>query len=350
VIGEIERALADLERASLLRRPRVIERARGPVVTVDGREVVSFCSNDYLGLSQHPRLAEAAAEAAAEFGWGAGSSRLLGGTTRWHVRLEERFAAFRGEEAALLYPSGYMANVGLLSAIADEDTLIASDERNHASLIDGCRLSRARVERYRHADAADAARALAGPAKRKLVVTESVFSMDGDAAPLEELARLGAQLVVDDAHGTGLRTWGVRGAFWTSNLAKAAGASGGMVAGPRALRELLVNRSRPFIFTTAPPAPVAAAGLAAVELLERADDARGRLRENMARMGAASPIVPVVLGSSEAALEASARLWERGFFAPAIRPPTVPEGKARLRISITALHTHGQLDALMAAL
>ncbi len=362
---DVERALAEIEAARLLRAPRTVERVRGAVVTIDGRDVVSFCSNDYLGLSQDPRLAEAAARAARDFGWGAGSSRLLGGTTKLHIELEERFAAWKGEEAALFFPSGYAANVGLLSAIADEETLIASDALNHASVIDGCRLSRAKVERYRHADAEDAARALARPAKRKLLVTDAVFSMDGDLAPLPELLRAaetaGAQLVVDDAHGTGvlgeggrgtLAHFGLagRGVIETANLAKAGGASGGFVVGPAWLRRHLVNRSRAFMFTTGTPAPVAAVGIAAVEAMEGADDARRRVRENAARLGVPAPIKPVVLGSNEAALAASARLWERGFFVPAIRPPTVPEGSARLRVSVTALHAPAQVDALIDAL
>ncbi|MBI2932298.1 MAG: 8-amino-7-oxononanoate synthase [Planctomycetes bacterium] len=369
--AEIRRALDDLEGAHALRAPRVIDRARGPMVVIGGREFVSFASNDYLGVSQAPRLAEAAARAASEFGWGAGSSRLLAGTTVWHRRLEERVAEFKREEAALAFVSGTTANVGLLTALGDEETLIASDELNHASLIDGCRLSRARVECYRHADAEDAARALRGPARRKLLVTDALFGMDGELAPLPELGavaeKAGATLVVDDAHGTGVlgahgrgtvEHFGLegRGIIQTGNLAKAAGACGGFVCGSESLRKLLVNRARAFIYTTAPPPAVAAAACVGLELVQQADEPRRRLRENVeylaAQLGvrAQSPIVSLRLGSNERALAAGAALWERGLFVPAIRPPTVPEGTARLRISVTALHERAHLEALARAI
>ncbi len=368
---EILRALAELEASHAMRRPRVIERVRGATVTVDGRDVVSFCSNDYLGLSQDRRIGEAASRAAEEFGWGSGSSRLLGGTTTWHARLEERFAAFKREPAALAFPSGYTANIGLLTSIADERTLIASDELNHASIIDACRLSRAKVEKYRHADPADAARALRADAERKLLVTDTVFSMDGDIAPLPELLRVAdaakAQFVIDDAHATGVLGAGGRGALehfglegrgiiQTATLSKSAGASGGVVLGSHELKQLLVNRARAFIFTTASPPADAAAGVVGVELMEQAHDARRRLRERIAQLASAlgvraeTPVIPVELGSNERALEASAKLWERGLFVPAIRPPTVPHGRSRLRISLTALHEPQHVNSLVEGL
>jgi 8-amino-7-oxononanoate synthase len=350
----IRAALEDLRSARLERRPRVVERVRGPFVTVEGREVLSFGSNDYLGVGQDPRLAEAARRAAAEFGWGAASSRALSGTTRWHAALEEAIAQFKGAEAALAFTSGYAANLALVTTIADRETLIVSDAHNHASLIDACRLSRARVEVYPHRDAAAAGRLLAGGPAKKFVLTDTVFSMDGDLAPVEELRGLGADVVVDDVHGLGVFGPGGRGTvdvpIQTGNLAKAAGSAGGFVVGPKALIELLRSRARSFLFTTAPPPALCAAGVEALRRVREAEDARRKLWENVRRLGAASPITTVVLGSNEAALAASERLWERGFFVPAIRPPSVPPGTARLRITVTAMHEREHLEALLDAL
>jgi glycine C-acetyltransferase/8-amino-7-oxononanoate synthase len=350
----IRSELEDLRRSHLVREPRVVERVRGPYVTIGGREFLSFSSNDYLGIGQDPRLAEAADRAAREYGWGAVSSRSLSGTTRWHAELEEAIARVKGTEEALLFPSGYMANLGLITTIADRDTLIVSDELNHASLIDACRLSRARVEIYPHRDSAAAGRLLRGEARRRFVLTDTVFSMDGDLAPLDELRATGAEVVVDDVHGLGVFGPDGRGTLGipvlTGNLAKAAGGSGGFVAGSRELISLLRSRARSFLFTTAPPPALCAAGIEALRILTGEGDRRARLWENIRRLGGQSPIHTVRIGSNDQALRASERLWELGFFVPAIRPPTVPEGTARLRITVTAMHDPSHIEALKNAL
>jgi 8-amino-7-oxononanoate synthase len=350
----IRSELEELRRANLLREPRVIERVHGPFVTIDGREFLSFCSNDYLGIGQDPRLAEAAARVAREHGWGAASSRALSGTTRWHVQLEEALAEFKKTPAALYFPSGYMANLGLVTSIADEDTLIVSDALNHASLIDACRLSRARVRVYPHRDVPGAARLLQEEAARSFILTDTVFSMDGDLAPLAELRRLGSDVVTDDVHGLGVfgpqGRGNLEGAVQTGNLAKAAGSVGGFVAGSRELIALLRSRARTFLFTTAPPAPVCAAGIEAIRLVQGADDRRETLWRNIKLLGAQSPIHTVILGSNERALEASRKLLELGLFVPAIRPPSVAPGTARLRITVTAMHEREHLETLLEAL
>ncbi|MBI3630251.1 MAG: 8-amino-7-oxononanoate synthase, partial [Candidatus Rokubacteria bacterium] len=337
----IRSELEELRRASLLREPRVIDRIRGPYVTIGGRELLCFCSNDYLGIGQDPRLGEAAARAARDFGWGAVSSRALSGTTRWHAALEEAIAEFKGAPAALHFPSGYAANLGLIASIADRDTLIVSDELNHASLIDGCRLSRAKIEVYPHRDVEAAARLLKVDAKRKFILTDTVFSMDGDLAPLDALRALGSDVVIDDVHGLGVFGAEGRGNLevpvQTGNLAKAAGGAGGFVVGSRELIELLRSRARAFLFTTAPPPALCAAAVEALRLVRSAEDRRAKLWAHIRLMGASSPIHTVILGSNERALEASRRLFELGFFVPAIRPPSVALGTARLRITLTAM-------------
>ncbi len=350
----IRTELEALRRSNLVREPRVVDRIRGPYVTLEGREVLSFCSNDYLGLGQDPRLGEAAARACAEFGWGAGSARTLSGTTRWHVALEEAIAGFKGTPAALFFPSGYMANLALVTTLAGPDCLILSDELNHASLIDACRLSRARVEVYPHADVSAVERLLKTPAERKFVLTDTVFSMDGDLAPLDALKGLGADLVIDDVHGLGVLGPEGRGTLdlpiQSGNLAKAAGGVGGFIVGSRDLIDLVRSRGRSFLFTTAPPAAVCAAGIEALSLVRKAEDRRRRLWENIRILGAKSPIHTVILGSNERALEASRRLLDLGFFVPAVRPPTVPFGTARLRITVTAMHEREHVEALLEAL
>ena len=375
----ITESLEELQRTGLYRSPRVIDEVRGPHIVVDGRKLLCFCSNDYLGFSQRREIAEAAAEAAREFGWGGTSARLLSGTTSLHARLEERIARFKKTEAALFFPSGYMANIGLLPVVADAGSVILADKLNHASLIDAAQLSRARVKYYPHADV-DAVIGLLrehADAKKKLIVTDAVFSMDGDLAPLRELQGLasfhGAELIIDDAHGNGvlglhgrgtLEHFGMEGtvALQTATLSKAAGSAGGFIAGSSDAIRFLRSRARSFLFTTSPPPAVCAAGIAALELLENSDAARAKLRENILHLrsglramghdlrNSESPILPVVLGSNDAATAAAAKLWDAGFFLPAIRPPTVPRGTSRLRISVTALHEKEHLDALLDAL
>jgi 8-amino-7-oxononanoate synthase len=353
-------------------------------ITVSGEPRLSFCSNDYLGLAGHPALASAAGLAAARDGFGGSASRLVSGDLPALRLLEARLARFLGRQAALVFPSGYQTNIGVLTALAGPEDVIVSDALNHASIIDGCRLSRARIAVYPHADASTADRLLgeAHGARRRLLVTESLFSMDGDAAPLSALAQAAtnhdAVLIVDEAHafgalgpqGRGLcAAAGVEPDVLIGTLGKALAAAGGFVAGSRILRDILINRARSFIFTTALPPPVAAAALAALEIVDspEGNQRRARLRTHAERLAAglaalrppgvpassalpAGPIQPFVVGTERGALAASEALAGRGIFVPAIRPPTVPIGSARLRITLSASHEATDLDRLLEAL
>jgi len=330
-------------------------------LSATGERVVSFASNDYLGLSQHPALAEAAHAALRRWGTGSGASRLVVGARPVHAELERELAAWKGADAALLFPTGFAANVGLLTALGRlGHVLVCSDELNHASIIDGARLSRAEVAIYRHGDVAHLARLLEG-APRALVVTDTVFSMDGDLAPVGEIAELcarhGALLVVDEAHavlGPGTPALPGLDVLVVGTLSKTLGSLGGFVAGPRPYVELLVNSARPFIFTTAPTPADAAAALAALRILRSAEGEAlvARLRANVARLrpGHPSPIVPIGLGEEARAVAVAEALLARGLLVPAIRPPTVPRGSSRLRVALSALHTPAQIDALAEAL
>jgi 8-amino-7-oxononanoate synthase len=380
----LEAELATLAAADRLRScPQAAGASRvRPVIGDQPR--LSFCSNDYLGLASHPKLISAATAAAHRDGLGASASRLISGDLTAHRDLEAGLATFVGLPAALVFPTGFQANLGVLTALAGPQDLIVSDALNHASIIDGCRLSRAKVAVYPHGDAPAASRLLADAAgyRRRVLVTESLFSMDGDAAPLGDLAQTAAEhdaiFVVDEAHALGVLGPGGRGLCagagvvpdaLVATLGKALGAAGGFVAGDRAVRAILVNRARAFIYTTALPPPIAAAAAAALELVAspEGDRLRGRLTAHRACLGQAltglglgerppgaapalGPIVPVQLGSEARALAASAALWERGIFVPAIRPPTVPVGSARLRITLSAAHEDADLSALIAAL
>jgi 8-amino-7-oxononanoate synthase len=341
--------------------------------------LTSFCSNDYLGLAAHPALAAAAARAAREEGFGASAARLVAGDLPAHRGLEADLAAFTGRPAALLFPTGYQTNLGVIAALAGPGDLVVSDAANHASIIDGCRLSRAGVAVYRHADAAEARAALARGegARRRFLVTESLFSMDGDVAPLAALAEAAeahdAVLVVDEAHALGALGPGGRGLcaaagvvpdVLVGTLGKALGAAGGFAAGEEALRRFLVNRARTFIYTTALPPPVAAAARAALEIAAGPEgtDRRARLKANTERLGGRlaragllphpprGPIVPVVLGAEARAIAAAEALRARGIFVPAIRPPTVAPGTSRLRVTLSSAHEDAAVDLLAAAL
>ena len=359
--------LAHVRAAGLWRELRRIE---GPVdtwVTVDGVRALLLCSNDYLGLASHPALAAAAARALETHGTGAGASRLVSGSLAIHRDLEARLARFKHAEAAVLFPTGYHANIGAITTLVRRGDAVFSDRLNHASIIDGCRLSGAEVHVYPHADADALGAMLAGStARRRLVVTDSVFSMDGDHAPLAEICRLAAEhdamVMVDEAHATGVE--GPSGAglvealglgdavtVQMGTLGKALGAAGAFVAGSRALVDLLVNRARSLIYTTAPPPPIVAAVAAALDLVAREPERRRRLatiaatlRSRLRALGfeippGEGPIIPVLAGTSERALAWSRGLLERGVFVQAIRPPTVPEGTARLRVTLMATHT-----------
>jgi 8-amino-7-oxononanoate synthase len=357
----------------LYRRLRVLEGPEASEVVVDGRRALLLCSNDYLGLATHPEVVAAAREALERWGAGSGSSRLISGTLGLHSELEDKIAAWKGTERALLFSSGYHANLGCLQALVGRGDAILSDELNHASLIDGCRLSRAEVRIYRHGDLGsleEALRATAG-ARRRLVVTDSVFSMDGDCAPLVAICELaerhGAAVMVDEAHATGLfgasgsglvEELGLHGRVLVQmgTLGKALGSFGAYVAGPAELVETLVNRARTFIFTTAlPPAAVAAASRA-IDLVRSDPELRRRAWRNArqlhARLRAAgyrlptlqSAILPIRIGDSRRTMELCERLLERGVFAQGIRPPTVPPGTARIRVTVMASHSEEQLD------
>lgn len=325
----------------------------------DGSTAVSFASNDYLGLSKHPSVVAAAQDAVERWGAGAGASRLVVGSRPVHQELEEELASWRGEEAAVVLPTGFQANLSVLAAFG-AGTRIVSDELNHASIIDGARLSRAEVTVYRHGDADHAAQLVASAPGRAIVVSDTVFSMDGDVAPIADLSRLcsrhKALLVLDDAHAVLDIDDPDPGAVClrVGTLSKALGSQGGYVTGPRRWVDLLVNRARPFIFTTALAPSSAAAALAAVAVCrsEEGHKLEAALRRNIdtIRPGNPSPIVPVILGSEQAAIEASGQLLEAGLLVPAIRPPTVPPGTSRLRVALSAAHEPADVGLLRAAL
>lgn len=324
-----------------------------------GAQVVSFASNDYLGLTSHPDVIDGARAALTRWGAGTGAARLIVGSRPVHTDLEAAIARWKRAESAVLFPTGYMANLGVLTALGQQGVLVCSDELNHASIIDGCRAARADVAVYPHKDVATVAGLLA-EADRAIVVTDLVFSMDGDIAPVDDLAELCARhralLVLDEAHavlGPEPDLTGID-AIRVGTLSKFVGAMGGFGATSAPVADLLVNRARPYIFTTAVAPPVAGAALAALAVLQsnEGEALKARLRAHVERVrpGHRSPIIPVVLGSEAAALEAAEALLERGLFVPAIRPPSVPDGSSRLRVTLSAAHTDGEVDRLIGAL
>jgi 8-amino-7-oxononanoate synthase len=372
-VGDVAARLEELRDRGLYRRLRLIEGPQGPSVTLDGRSVLLLCSNNYLGLADRAEVREAAAEAALRWGAGAGASRLISGSMEPHRALESRLAAFKGYEAALLFGSGYLANTGTLGALARQGDVVFSDELNHASIVDGCRLSRAQTFVYRHGDTEHLAWGLreAG-ARASLIVSDGVFSMDGDVAPLGELLELarrhGTRLMVDEAHATGAVGPGGRGSVAAAGLSgevdvvvgtlgKALGSYGAYVCADAELVDLLVNTARPFIFSTAPPPPAVGAATAAIGVLEREPQLVERLGENARTLRAAlaaaglgtgpseTQVVPVPVGEAEATMELCERALRRGVFAQGIRPPTVPAGSSRLRFTAMATHEAAQLVA-----
>jgi 8-amino-7-oxononanoate synthase len=368
---DIADRLEELREAGLYRRLRLVSGPQGPRVLLDGREVLLLCSNNYLGLADHPSVRRAAAEAAMRWGTGAGASRLISGNMTLHRRLEERLADFHRTEAALLFGSGYLANAGTIAALTRPGEVVFSDELNHASIVDGCRLSRAETFVYRHADPEHLAWGLARAEGRgSLIVTDGVFSMDGDVAPIPALVELArrhdCRLMVDEAHATGAIGPDGEGAVAESGLGdevdlivgtlgKALGSYGAYVCASREITELLVNAARPFIFSTALPPPSVAAAIASLKLIGARPERVDRLRRNgdmMRRELAAygldpgesrTQIIPLIVGDAEAAVELCERALERGVFAQAIRPPTVPEGTSRLRITVMASHRASEL-------
>jgi 8-amino-7-oxononanoate synthase len=368
---DIEERLAELESSGLRRRLRLVEGPQGPEVVLDGRPVLMLCSNNYLGLADHPRLRRAAADAALSLGTSAGASRLISGSMSIHAELEAGLAEFKGTEAALLFGSGYLANTGTIAALAQRGEVVFSDELNHASIIDGCRLAGAETFVYRHADTEHLEWGLRRAAGRAaLIATDGVFSMDGDIAPLPELAELAhchrCRLLVDEAHATGCIGPGGRGSVAAAGLSgevdvivgtlgKALGGYGAYVCGSASLVDFLVNSARPFIFSTAPPPPAVAAAQAALELLverpERVERLganaaalrRGLRSEGLEPIGSETQIVPLVIGEADDAMALCERLLAEGLFAQAIRPPTVPPGTCRLRLTTMATHRMSEL-------
>jgi glycine C-acetyltransferase len=374
--------VADLKARHLYRPLRVMSAAQGPVTVVDGREVISLSSNDYLGLTHHPRLRDAAMQAIGEFGVGSGAVRTIAGTMTEHEALEAELAAFKGVEAVLTFQSGFTANTGVIPTITGEQDLIVSDALNHASIIDGMRLSKAPRKVFPHRDV-DALRVIlqeaattgrpdgSGPYRLILVVTDGVFSMDGDIAPLpaivEAAEEVGAAVFVDDAHASGVLGRDGRGSvdhfglhgrvdIQVGTMSKAMGVLGGYVAGTLALRELLVQRARPFLFSTSHPPADAAACRAAIRVMqdepwriERLWASTKRFKAELTRLGfdtghSETPITPIIVGESEAAIRFSGRLFEEGVFATSVIFPTVALDQARLRTIVTAALTDDQLD------
>ncbi|GGO88921.1 8-amino-7-oxononanoate synthase [Marinobacterium nitratireducens] len=376
---ELRAELEQRQSASLYRRRRVLESAQGTEVQVDGRRYLAFCSNDYLGLANHPEVIRAMHEGAERFGVGGGASHLVNGHSAAHHALEEALAEFTGRERVLLFSTGYMANLGAINALLDKRDAVYQDRLNHASLLDAGLLSGARFQRYLHNDADSLAQKLERTsARRRLVVTDGVFSMDGDLADLPALSSVtrerGGWLMVDDAHGFGCLGRGGRGIVdhfglgqdevpvLVGTLGKAFGTAGAFVAGSDDLIETLIQFARTYIYTTSMPPAVAWATLASLRLLEREDWRRDRLASLIRRfrdgcsglglelMDSPTPIQPVLVGESDRALAISAALEEQGIFVTAIRPPTVPAGGARLRVTLSAEHNEEQVDRLLDAL
>ncbi|MGB5845862.1 MAG: glycine C-acetyltransferase [Anaerolineales bacterium] len=375
----IEDELKNLKESGLYNQIRTLSSPQGAWLVVDGHRVLNFCSNNYLGLANHPRMVEAARKAAAEYGVGPAAVRSIAGTMDLHLKLEERLAAFKGVEAAITFQSGFSANTGCIPALVGKGDVIFSDELNHASIIDGARLSRAQIIRYAHCDVQDLIRVLneeRSKFERALVITDGVFSMDGDVAPLDEIyaATRGfdAILMVDDAHGEGVLGRGGRGIVdhyglhgkvdvEIGTLSKAFGVVGGIVSGDPLIVEWLRQRGRPFLFSSAMTVPDVAACLAAVDILEESTELVDKLWENtryfkeqMRILGfdtgaSTTPITPVMLGEASVAQEFSRKLFRAGVFGMSIGFPTVPRGKARIRVMISAAHEPADLDQGLAA-
>ncbi|HSC56522.1 MAG TPA: 8-amino-7-oxononanoate synthase [Nitrospira sp.] len=372
-----EKYLAELAAEHLTRRLLTLESGTGPTVRMAGREILLFASNDYLGLAGHPEVIAAAIQATTVYGAGSGAARLISGSLPPHREMEQALASFKETEAALTFGSGYLANIGAIPALISRGGLILADRLCHASLIDGCRLSQADVRIYRHNDVDHLASLLSKRRKgrRTLIVTDGVFSMDGDLAPLPDLVTIAnkheAELYVDDAHGTGVMGHHGRGTIehfgledriplQMGTLGKALGSSGAYIAGPDQSIQYLVHRCRSFIFTTSPQPASAAAVIAALHILRREPERRRRLWENRDRLfsgliragftlaRSASPIIPILIGQADMALRFSEQLLANGLFAPAIRPPTVPEQTSRIRVTVTSEHTIAQIDQALA--
>ena len=368
----IEKTLLELEAKGLKRSLTIVESATGPRVTIEGKDTLLMCSNDYLSLANHPLVKEAAIKAIEKYGVGSGASRLTSGTMTPHIELEEKIKEFKKTEAALVFNSGYNANTGLIPSLTSKGGYVFSDKLNHASITDGCLLSRATLKRYPHSDARALEKLLreAGNAD-KLIVTDGVFSMNGDIAPLREITRLAdkynATLLVDDAHGAGvlgkngrgsLEHLGIKNPFviQMGTLGKAMGTFGAYVAGSKKLKELLINKMRPFIYTTSLPPAICAAGIAAIDVMRNEPWRRKKVLENAAvvrkalnkegfdTLKSSTQIIPVVIGDAGKTMAISRKLLAKGLFVQGIRPPSVPKNSSRLRLTITAGHTDADIE------
>ena len=371
--------LAELDRAGSAIHPRTLEGEQSPRARFDGRDVINLASNNYLGLAAHPRLKEAAARAAREFGAGSGAVRTIAGTMTLHRELEKRFAAFKGADDAIMFQSGFTANSGTVGAILTKEDVIVSDQLNHASIVDGARLSRAEIKVFPHKDASAADELLEETkreGRRQLLITDGVFSMDGDIAPLPDLVEVaekhGAIMMIDDAHASGVLGKNGRGTvdhfglhgrvdIQVGTLSKAIGVLGGFIAGPSHLIAWLVNRGRPFLFSTSAPPGSAAACIAALDILEEEPDRVERLwartaffKDGIRSLGydtgrSETPIIPVIAGKDRKAQDLSRLLWEEGVFTPPIVYPTVAKGSARVRVIVTSEHTEDDLQQALDA-
>jgi len=375
----LQEELQDLENLGIYRSLKTVDSSQGREITLDGKRVLNFSSNDYLGLANDARIKRAALEAIEEHGLGTGASRLICGNMGPHEKLEAELALFKNTESALCFSSGYMANTGIIPALMDHRSVVLSDKLNHASIIDGIILSRAGFKRYPHADMQALREILKNlpKTKRKLIVTDSVFSMDGDRAPLKEIVdlagRYGAMVMVDEAHAFGVL--GAHGSglveelglgnqvdIQMGTLSKAAGSFGAYACGTKVLRDFLINKSRSFIYTTAMPPALAQASRAALRIIRQEESLRRQLQLNanylrveldilgFDTMNSSTPIIPILVKDPLQAVTMSKRLLEQGIFVQAIRPPTVPMGTARLRLTVTAIHTREDLDQLLNAL
>lgn len=376
--------LKELKKNNLLRRLTCIEQSNGSAISIDGQTYINFSSNDYLNLSSHPVIVKTVMKALKEYGLGSGASRLLSGTCLPHVKLEERIANFKKTPAALVFNTGYAVNTGIIPAISGIDTLIFSDELNHASIVDGIRLSKAEAEIYRHRDLNHLESLLRKSLKRetikrRLIITDTVFSMDGDIVPLEDLVFLAKKyhtiLMIDDAHGTGvlgkkgrgaLEHFSITGADYIiqmGTLSKAVGCYGAFVAGSKELIKVLISKARSFIYSTSLPPAVVEACTKSIDIVEfKSAQRRKRLWRNRQRLyeglkslgydtlNSGTPIIPVMVGDTKSALKMGTCLFKEKIFAPAIRPPTVPEGKCRIRFSVTAAHTDEDIDRVLESL
>ncbi len=373
---KISNELKKIKESGLYRELNILEGAQGPHVKIKGRTYISFCSNNYLGLANHPEVVKAVEDAVGKYGWGAGASRLVSGNTELHQALEDEISKFKKKEAAIVFPTGYMANIGTICSLVSSGDLVICDRLNHASIIDGCRLSGATFRVYPHRDIGKLENILKKSTgyPRKLIVTDTVFSMDGDLAPLPDIVRIAheysAMVMVDEAHGTGVFGENGRGGVEHFNLdkkvniimgtlSKAVGSLGGFVTGNSDLISYLRNKARTFMYTTALPPAVCAASIAGIKLIQRDHSLRESLWRNVHYVkerlkllnlnvtSLESPIIPIIIGNAKKAVDVSGSLFESGILIPAIRPPTVPDESSRLRVTIMATHTRADLDKLL---